>query len=268
VGGSSVTKDQKEEDSLVFGGKMMSLFEHLGELRTRLIRAIMSITVLFMVALYFATPLINFLKQPLKAVLPKEAETLHFTGPLEVLFADMKVAFFAALILGSPIWIYQFWKFIEPALYVSERRFVVPFIISSVFLFLMGILFSYYFIVPMSLDFLMKIGMEVGVPMITVSDYLSVLMVMVLGFGFVFETPLVLILLASLDVINSTLLTVYRKYIIIIILVVAALLTPPDPVSQMCMAIPLYIMFEISILIIKGMERRKAIQKNKGVGNL
>ena len=235
----------------------MPLFEHLGELRTRLIRAISGITLIFLVCLYYATPLIQFLKKPLNKALPRQAETLHFTGPLEVLFADMKVAFLAALILGSPIWLYQFWKFVEPALYKSERRYLVPFIVSSVLLFVLGVAFSFYLIIPMCLDFLLKLGMEVGAPMITVSDYLSLLVVMMLGFGFMFETPLILVLLASLNIINSALLTKYRRYMIVIILIVAALLTPPDPVSQLAMAIPLYLMYELSIVIIKIMEKRK-----------
>lgn len=259
-------KDQVEEPSLLLNPKLMSLFEHLGELRTRLIRAITGITVMFMVCLYFATPLINFLKEPLKKALPKQAETLHFTGPLEVVFADMKVAFLAALILASPIWLYQFWKFIEPALYNSEKKYVLPFIFTSVLLFVSGTVFSYYLIIPMCLEFLMAIGMEVGVPMITVSDYLSMMIVMVLGFGFIFETPLILVLLASLDVINSKLLTTYRKYMIILILVVAAILTPPDPISQLCMAVPLYIMYEVSIVIIKVMEKRKVKSSSQNTG--
>ena len=97
--------------------------------------------------------------------------------------------------------------------------------------------------------------------MITVSDYLSLLIILVLGFGFVFETPLILVLLASLDVINSKMLSMYRKYVIVLILIIAALITPPDPVSQLSMAIPLYIMYEISILIIRAMERRKMVRK-------
>lgn len=250
-------KDQPEEQRLLLGGKAMPLFEHLGELRTRLVRAITGVTLIFAVCLYYATPIINFLKKPLINSLPKGANALHFTGPLEVLFADMKVAFFAALIIGSPVWLYQFWKFVEPALYTSERRYVLPFVFSSVALFILGVLFSFYLIIPMSLDFLLAIGMEVGVPMITVSDYLSLLIVMVLGFGFMFETPLILVLLASLDIINSKMLTTYRRYIIVIILIVAAILTPPDPVSQLCMAIPLYLMYEVSILIIKFMENTK-----------
>ncbi len=250
------------EQSLLSGAKVMPLLEHLGELRTRLVRAISAITLLFFACLFYATPIINFLKQPLIKSLPKQAETLHFTGPLEVLFADMKVAFLAALILACPYWLYQFWKFIEPALYVSERKYVVPFVWASVGLFVSGLLFSFYFIIPMCLEFLINIGMEVGTPMITVSDYLSLVTVMILGFGFMFETPLILVLLASLEVINSVMLTTYRRYVIVIILIVAALLTPPDPVSQVSMAIPLYIMYEVSIVIIKLMEKHK--RKNLG----
>ncbi len=255
-------KDQSEEQKLLLGGKVMPLFEHLGELRTRLIRAVTSISVIFFVCLYFATPLLNFLKTPLKSILPKDANTLHFTGPLEVLFADMKVAFFTSLILGSPIWLYQFWKFIEPALYETERRYILPFIFSSVLLFVTGVTFSFFLIIPMCLEFLIGIGMEVGVPIITVSDYLSLLIIMVMGFGFIFETPLILVLLASLEIIDSKILTTYRRHIIVFILIIAALLTPPDPISQLAMAIPLYVMYEISILIIKAMEKKKCLGRS------
>lgn len=250
--------EQIEQERLSHGGKMMSLLDHLAELRVRLVRALCAVGIAFCICLYYATPIINFLKRPLKLILPSQAEALHFTGPLEVLFADMKVAFAASLILASPMWLYQFWKFIEPALYVTERRYILPFIWSSVALFVSGTLFCFYLILPICLDFLLKMGMEVGTPVITVSDYVSLVTMMVIGFGFIFETPLILILLAALNLINSTMLRTYRKIVIVLILVVAAILTPPDPVSQISMSIPLYIMYEVSILIIRWMEKKKA----------
>lgn len=256
-------KDQAHAEERLVDAKVMHLLDHLDELRTRLIRALMGVTFLFLICLYYASPIINFLKLPLKNSLPKGSDTLHFTGPLEVVFADMKVAFFAAVILGSPLWLYQFWKFVEPALYVSERKYVRPFIAASIVLFAIGVAFSFYLMLPLCLEFLISIGLEVGVPMITVSDYLSVLMVMVLGFGFVFETPLILVLLASLGVVNSAFLSLYRRHMVVIILIIAAILTPPDPISQLCMAVPLYVMYELSITLIKIMESRK--KKEGGV---
>ncbi len=251
-----MTDPTTEPEPLALGGKIMPLFGHLSELRVRLVKSLTAITGMFCICLFFATPMINFLKKPLQAALPMQAQALHFTGPLEVLFADMKVAFVAAVIFASPIWIFQFWKFIEPALYVSERKYMLPFVWSSIVLFLLGVTFCFYLIIPMCLEFLMTMGMEVGAPMITVSDYLSLILLMTLGFGFIFETPLVLILLAALELINSAVLTAYRKFVVVGILVVAAILTPPDPLSQVAMAVPMYLLYELSILLIRAMEKR------------
>lgn len=252
-------KDQMQ-DPLSSEGKTMPLLEHLGELRTRLVCSLWAVIALFLFFLYFASPMINFLKEPLAASLPTGVEPLHFTGPLEVLFADMKVAFLAAIIAGSPVWLYQFWKFLEPGLYPSERRLLIPFTFVSVVLFLLGVCLSYYAIIPLSLTFLLNIGLEVAAPVITVSDYLSLLIIMILGFGLIFETPLILILLASLGVINAQTLKSYRKYTMLLILVVSAILTPPDPISQVLMAVPLYMMYEISVFIVSYREKKKTQQ--------
>ena len=250
------SKDE-EEEQLVDGGKVMSLFDHLVELRQRIVKSLIAVLVFFGIAMAFSTELIEFLKQPLLAAIPQNKDALHFTGPLDVFITSIKVGFLAAIIFACPVWIYQFWRFIEPALYKHERRLVLPFVFASVSLFVAGISFCFYVILPLALEFLITLGMEVGTPIITITDYVSMLMLMIFGFGFIFETPLILVLLAILDLISAELLAKYRRYVLVGILFVGAILTPPDPLSQIGMAVPLYLMYEFSILIIRLIKRKR-----------
>ena len=237
------------------GAKIMSLWEHLDELRSRLVKACSSVVLIFFVAMAVAEKLILFLREPLLEVLPPKYANLHFTGPLDVIMAEMKVAFLVSIVLGCPVWLYQFWRFIEPALYKNERKYVFPFIVASVALFFTGTIFCYYVMLPLSLKFLIGMGMEVGIPIITVGDYVSLLTLLIIGFGFIFETPVILVILAMMDLITAKGMAENRRYVIVGILIVAAVLTPPDPVSQMAMAIPMYIMYEISIIIIRMIKK-------------
>jgi sec-independent protein translocase protein TatC len=246
------------EEELIDGGKVMSIWEHLSELRSRVTKAAVIIFVTFGLALAFVDPIINFLKQPLLAVLPSGSKGLHFTGPLDVFMVDMKVAFLIGIITACPFWLFQFWKFFEPALYPRERRFVLPFMVASVAVFCVGITFCYYLILPLSLKYLIGLGLEVGQPLITIKDYVSLLTVLMLGFGAVFEIPVLIVLLAMLDVITVEGLTAYRRFIILAILLISAIIVPPDPVSLVALATPVYAMYEISIVIIRSLKKRQA----------
>ncbi len=239
----------------------MQLMEHLDELRIRLTRSVTVIIVTFFLMMFKAQALINFLKIPLVNALPPGVPALHFTGPMDVMLVGMKVAFMAAVIVTSPFWLREFWKFFEPGLYPAERKYVLPFIWGSVVLFLAGISFCYFVALPFTLTFLITVGIEVGVPIITVTDYIGLLILLFAGFGLVFETPLILVLLSLLDIIDSKSLTSQRRIAVVIILIIAAILTPgPDPVSQFVMAIPLYSLFELSILIIQRLEKNRALK--------
>jgi len=236
----------------------MPLTQHLDELRTRVTRSVTVIMIAFMILLFKAQDLINFLKTPLVNALPPGTPALHFTGPMDVMFIGMKVAFMVAVIITSPFWLREFWKFFEPGLYPQERKHILPFIWGSIVLFLAGVSFCYFVALPWTLGFLIQIGLEVGVPIITVTDYVNLLILLFAGFGLVFETPLILVLLSMIGVIDSTTLVTQRRIAIVIILIVAAILTPgPDPVSQFVMAFPLYGLFELSILIIKWLEKNR-----------
>ena len=239
----------------------MPLFSHVSELRSRLIKSLLVILAFFAVALFFASDIINYLKIPLLEVLPEEQKNLYFTGPLDVFMVSLKASFFASILASSPVWFYQFWSFLSPALYENERKYIKPFIAASVLLFFSGVLFCFYFIIPLALAFLLEIGFEVGVPVITVTDYFSLLFLMIFSFGFIFELPIILLLLGFLNIVNHELLAKYRRYVVILSLVVSAILTPPDPISQVGLAVPLYIMYEISILLLRVFARKKKEQK-------
>lgn len=243
----------KNEDT----SEKMPLLSHVTELRSRVIKSLLAIFLFFCVAFFFSTEIINFLKQPLLKELPDAQKNLYFTGPLDVFMVSLKASFLVAFLSSSPVWFYQFWSFIAPALYETERKFVKPFILASILLFFAGILFCYFFILPLALEFLLQLGFEVGVPVITIKDYFSLLSVMILGFGLVFELPIVLLLLGFLNIVNHKALSHYRRYVIVLTLVVAAVLTPPDPISQVGLALPLYIMYEISILLLRIFKRDK-----------
>jgi len=236
----------------------MSLWDHLDELRGRLIKSLMSIAIVFTLAFVFANNIINFLKIPLKAALPPEMKTdLYFTGPMDVFSANMKVAFLVALIFACPIWIYQLWRFIEPALYQRERKYVLPFAVVSILLFFAGMTFCYLVMLPMTLSFLLSYGSEVGTPIITIGDYVSMVSVLLIGFGLIFETPVILLLLGFLGIVDADMLSEQRRIIVIVILIIAAILTPPDPISQIAMAIPMYIMYEASIVLLRFFAKKE-----------
>jgi sec-independent protein translocase protein TatC len=246
--------------------RAMPLLQHLDELRTRLTRSVGIVMAAFFLILFRAQDLINFLKGPLIKALPPGVPALHFTGPMDVMFVGMKVSFMAAVIVTSPVWLREFWKFFEPGLYPAERKYVLPFIWGSVVLFLTGVGFCYFIALPFTLEFLIKIGVEVGVPIITVTDYVNLFILLFAGFGLVFETPLILVLLSLLDVIDSKTLTSQRRAMVVVILIIAALLTPgPDPVSQFIMAIPLFGLFELSILIIRRLEKGREKSQSAAV---
>jgi len=244
-------------ERLISDGKVMSIWDHLSELRGRLVRSALAVVVFFGIALAFSQQIILFLRQPLQDALPPGADVLHFTNPLDVFMIDLKVGFLVGIVASAPVWIYQFWKFFEPALYPRERRYVLPFIVASAGLFFVGIAFCYFVILPSSLDFLIGMGREVGTPMITIRDYVSLLFLMIFSFGLVFEAPVIIVLLAFLDILSLEGLKAARRYVVVGTIIVSAFMAPPDPVSQVAMSVPLYGMYEVSILLIRLLKRKK-----------
>ncbi len=238
-------------------GKMPFL-EHLGELRTRLIYSAYAVLGTFIVAFVFKEQLYDLLKRPLEPYLPAGAK-LIYTSPAELFFTYMKVSLLAGIIVASPVIFYQLWRFVAPGLYEKERKMVWPFVFTSSGLFIAGALFCYMVVFPFMFDFFMGLSTADIVPMLKVNEYLSFSSTMLMIFGLVFETPLVLFFLAKLGLVNAQMLRKHRRYAILGIFIVAAVVSPtPDAITQTLMALPLMVLYEFSIILIARVEKAKA----------
>ncbi len=226
----------------------MSILDHLTELRIRLIRSLIAITLGFSVCLAFSEQIFYFLAQPLLDVLPETKKQMVFTSLPEVFFVYMKVSFFAGVILTSPVLFYQLWKFVAPALYKNEKKYLIPFVLTSTLFFLMGASFGYYQVFPWGFRFFIAMAGDYILPMITMRDYLALATRLLLAFGLIFEMPILSVFLAKLGILTPQIMRRFRKYAILLIFIVAAILTPPDAVTQCLMATPMLVLYEISIL--------------------
>ncbi len=242
------------------------LATHLIELRRRLMIAFGSMFVAAVFAYIYVQPIYGFLVQPLAdAMGDGSTQRLIYTNLTEAFFTYMKVAFFAALFVTFPIIITQIWMFIAPALYKNERGAFLPFLIATPLLFYTGGAVVYYAVLPLAWSFFLSFqssGGETVLPIMLearVSEYLDLVMVLILAFGLAFELPVFLMLLAQLGVVDADMLAKRRKYAIIAAFVIAAPLTPPDIVSQTCLAVPLIFLYELSIILIRRRHKNRFV---------
>ncbi|ASY68706.1 twin-arginine translocase subunit TatC [Sinorhizobium fredii] len=255
--------------------KPQPLIEHLIELRARLMWAVGAFFVAFLVCFYFAKQLFNLLVLPFKwavswAGLSHRNVELIYTAPQEFFFTQIKVAMFGALVIAFPVIASQVYKFVAPGLYKNERAAFLPFLIASPLLFLLGGALVYFFFTPMVMWFFLAMEQgggegQVAIQLLPkVSEYLSLIMSLVFAFGLVFQLPVVTTLLARVGFVTSQGLAEKRKYAIVIAFIVAAVLTPPDPVSQIGLALPAILLYEISIYTARLVERRREAEALAG----
>lgn len=243
--------------------KVRSLLARADEFRSRLIRLSVVLLGLWSLAFLFAKDILQALKEPMLSALPEAKINLHFTGPLEVFVTYLHVSFMTAFIASLPYTLFQLWGFFAPVISPKNKSFVLRYVTASFLLFVGGILFCYFAMLPPALGFLVGGGRTVATPLITVGDYTSLLIYMMLGMGLVSELPIVLMILEHLGFVSLETLKSGRRYALIIILIIAAIVTPtPDPVSQLIMAIPMYLLYETAILII-GWQKRLPHQGQK-----
>jgi len=233
---------------------------HLEELRKRLITAFIAIGIGFVIAFGFKERLFKILVQPLIGVM-KEGETLIYTGLPEAFFTYLKVAFLAGLIVASPVILYQFWMFVAPGLYKNERRMMVPIVILSSFFFVGGALFGYFIVFPWGFKFFLGFATDTIRPLPSMKEYFGFSAKLLLAFGLVFELPLVLTFMAKLGIVSVEFLKKHRKYALLLFFAGAAILTPPDVITQVMMALPLMILYEISIIGAKIFGKKKEAPK-------
>lgn len=229
---------------------------HLEELRNRLMVCAISIGACFVAAYFFSEHLFRYLVMPLKEVMP-EGERLIFTNLPEMFLTYLKVAFVSGVLASAPVIFYELWKFVAPGLYQHEKKYLIPFVVSSTILFVGGALFGYFIVFPFGFKFFMNFSNELVRALPSVKQYFSFSLRLLLAFGAVFELPVVIFFLTKIGVVSPDLLKRKRKYAILLTFALAAILTPPDVITQLMMAGPLIVLYEIGIVVSKIAQRKK-----------
>lgn len=243
-----------------------SLIDRIDELRKRIVRCLLVVAAVFGVCFALAGQIFAALRAPLLDSLPEGSKTLNFTGPMDVFASYVRVSLLLATVITAPLLFYQTWLFLKPALPKDQQKMMLPYFSASMVLFVGGVSFCYYVMLPLALTYLLGLGGagEVAKPVIMIEEYVSLTTFLLLAFGGVFQLPLVLVILESLGLVTHELLAGNRRFVIVGIFIVAAVATPtPDPLSQIAMATPMYIMYEGALIVIK-LRGRKRVDRTEG----
>ena len=233
-----------------------TLIEHLSELRDRLVKAAWAILLGSILCWVFKDHLFEVIRRPI--IETHLLDGLVFTHPIDNFMAHVKVAILGGVMLSCPVWLYQAWQFVAPGLYAHERRYSMMFIGAGTLLFVVGVLFAYFLVLPAAFKFLLGFGSGVDKPMITIKEYFSFFTTMMVVFGFAFELPLVIVVLGAIGIVDAKFLREKRRIMIVVLAIVSAIVTPPDAASMMMLFVPLVILYEISILLVATMRKNKS----------
>jgi sec-independent protein translocase protein TatC len=238
------------------------LIEHLIELRRRLMWTLAAIFAAFVVCFWFAKPIYNLLLWPYRAAVGVDVPIeLIYTAPQEFFFTEVKLALFGAIFIAFPVIASQLYMFVAPGLYRAERKAFLPFLFATPILFLIGAALVYFVAMPLAMTFFLSMQQTGEVQIVLtakVSEYLSLIMTLILGFGICFQLPVLLTLLARAGIVSAAGLKRYRRHAILGVFVAAAVLTPPDPISQVALAVPTLLLYELSIFAVSLVEKKRA----------
>ncbi|MFA7022816.1 twin-arginine translocase subunit TatC [Aliarcobacter sp.] len=223
---------------------------HIADLRKRLTISAISVIAMFFVCFAFYEPILEWMMVPVKDALPTGTSMIAVEIQ-ETFFTAMKVAFFAGFIISLPVIFWQLWLFLAPGLYDHEKKLVIPFVFFATLMFLIGASFAYYIVVPIGFDFLIAFGSNVVNVLPSIGKYVGFFTKLMIGFGVAFELPVITFFLAKIGVVDDRMLKDFFRYAVVLIFILAAILTPPDVISQVLMALPLILLYGVSIYIAK-----------------
>jgi sec-independent protein translocase protein TatC len=233
-------------------------FSHLKELRDRLVVCIVAIAIAFVFTYYFKEKLFDFLMQPFIKVMPAQSSFI-FTGITEAFITYFKISVVAALFITAPVILFEFWMFVSPGLYENEKKYVYPFIFFGSLCFICGALFCYFVVMPNIYRFFVSYARDFVIPMPDLKNYMGLTLKLLIIFGIIFELPLVAFYLSKAGIINPTMLRNKRRYAILAIFIISAIITPPDVVSMILVALPLWGLYELGILIAKMFGKKETL---------
>lgn len=239
-----------------------TFISHLIELRNRLLKAVLAWVLWFVLLVPFANHLYALLAQPLLAKLPKGGQMIA-TEVVTPFFVPIKVAMMTAFLGALPYILYQLWSFIAPGLYAHEKKFILPLVISSVLLFACGMSFAYFFVFPVVFGFIVGIAPQGVAVMTDISKYLDFVITLFVAFGITFEVPIVVVALARMGMVSVEQFKQARPYVIVGAFVVGAIFTPPDVISQIMLAVPLWLLYELGVLIASWVEKKAGVAEEE-----